>query len=118
MKRRRYDRYRSTACSLLSILPVCFGVLVSLHAQGNSEPKLSPHPITLANGRTFSLNLPADFDISVAAEGLKRIRFMTKAPDGRIFVTDMHDLSDNSLGSIYILENLDPKTGKFASVVP
>jgi glucose/arabinose dehydrogenase len=103
---------------LLSILAVCFGVRVSLHAQGNSELRLSPHPITLADGRAFSLNLPADFDISVAAEGLKRIRFMAKAPDGRIFVTDMHDLSDNSLGSICILDGFDPKTGKFKQVIP
>src|SRR5215471_10705327 len=118
MKRRRYDRYRSTVCSFLFILAVSFGVLASLHAQDNSELKLSPHPITLADGRIFSLNLPADFDISVAAEGLKRIRFMAKGPDGRIFVTDMHDLSDNSLGSIYILDDFDSRTGKFKQVIP
>jgi glucose/arabinose dehydrogenase len=100
----------------LSILVFFFAFLVSLNAQGGSEPKLLPHRITLQDGRTFSLNLPEGFDISVAAEGFKRIRFMTKAPDGRIFVTDMHDLSDNSLGSIYVLDNFDPQTGKFANV--
>jgi glucose/arabinose dehydrogenase len=102
----------------LFVLALFFGISATLHAQGASEPKLLPHSITLADGRTFSLNLPEGFDISVAAEGLKRVRFMTKAPDGRIFVTDMHDLSDNTLGSIYILDGFDPKTGKFANVVP
>lgn len=41
---------------------------------------------------------------------------MAKAPDGRIFATTMHDLSDNSEGAVYILQGLDEKTGKFAHI--
>jgi glucose/arabinose dehydrogenase len=81
-----------------------------------SAQTLTPHPIHLNDGKSFTLNLPAGFDISVAAQGLHRIRFMTKSPDGRIFATDMHDLSDNELGVIYIFAGFNPKTGHFASV--
>src|SRR6185295_3916915 len=54
------------------------------------ELKLVPHRISLANGKAFDLNLPEEFGISVAAQGLKRVRFMARSPDGRIFVTDMY----------------------------
>jgi hypothetical protein len=81
------------------------------HAQTPPKLKLSPHTITLANGKTFSLNIPEGFDISIAAEGLKRVRFMAKAPDGRLFVTDMYNRADNSRGMVYILDGFDPKTG-------
>jgi glucose/arabinose dehydrogenase len=82
------------------------------------NPHLVPHPVRLASGKTFSLNLPPGFDISIAAEGLHRVRFLTPSPDGRIFATDMHDLSDNRLGAVYILNGFNPKTGKFATVRP
>jgi glucose/arabinose dehydrogenase len=79
--------------------------------------KLIPHSITLKNGKTFSLNLPQDFEIRVAAQGLKRVRFMARSPDGRIFATDMYNLTDNSRGAVYILEDFDFKTGRFGKVV-
>jgi hypothetical protein len=53
--------------------------------------KLIPHRISLEGGRAFELNLPEGFAISVAAQGLKRVRFMAKSPDHRIFVTDMYN---------------------------
>jgi glucose/arabinose dehydrogenase len=83
-----------------------------------AQPKLVPNIIELKDGRTFSLNLPVDFEIIPAAEGLKRVRFFAKAPDGRIFVTDMFNLTDNEKGAIYILDSWDSKTGKFGAVVP
>jgi glucose/arabinose dehydrogenase len=79
---------------------------------------LTPHRISLANGKTFDLNLPADFEIKVAAEGLKRVRFMAKAPDGRIFVTDMYSLADNMRGAVYILDGFDQATKRFEKVIP
>ena len=82
---------------------------VSIYAQ----PKLVPQKITLKSGKSFSLNLPANYEIIPAAEGLKRVRFFAKSPDGRIFVTDMHDLTDNDIGKVYILEDWDAETGKF-----
>jgi glucose/arabinose dehydrogenase len=80
--------------------------------------KLVPNKISLKNGRTFDLNLPAGYEIIPAAEGLKRVRFFAKAPDGRIFVTDMHDLTDNNRGAVYILEEFDLESGKFTRVTP
>src|SRR6516165_5510992 len=73
-----------------------------IQAQTKSEIKLTPHPITLSNGKSFSLNLPETYEISVAAQGLRRVRFLAKAPDGRLFVTDMYSLADNKRGAIYI----------------
>ncbi len=81
---------------------------VSIYAQ----PKLVPHKITLKSGKSFSLNLPADYEIIPAAEGLKRVRFFAKSPDGRIFVTDTRDLTDNDIGEVYILEDWDAKAGR------
>ena len=80
--------------------------------------KLTPHKITLADGRAFSLNLPEGFDISVAAEGLKRVRFMARSPDNRVFVTDMYNLTDNRKGAVYILDDFNERKGKFGKVTP
>lgn len=104
-------------CSLFALF-FFLGVLAPAQVQKRAELKLLPHAITLQSGKTFSLNLPEGFDISVAAEGLKRVRFMTKSPDGRIFVTDMYDRSDNSKGTVYILDGFDASTGKIAHVIP
>src|SRR5262245_3433164 len=90
----------------------------SAQSQNRDANNLVPHIISLANGKTFSLNLPADFEIHAAAEGLKRPRFMAKSPDGRIFVTDMANLSDNSMGTVYILDHFHPQSHKFERVVP
>ena len=83
-----------------------------------AQPRLVPQRIQLKTGRTVTLNLPSGFEIIPAAEGLKRVRFFAKAPDGRIFVTDMYNLTDNKRGAIYILDGWDAETGKFAKVIP
>jgi glucose/arabinose dehydrogenase len=103
---------RSIISILLSLL--CAG---SLFAQQKGL-KLTPNKISLANGKTFNLNLPPEYEIMVAAEGLKRVRFMAKSPDGRIFVTDMFNLTDNSKGAVYILDRFDPRSGRFGKVTP
>ena len=82
------------------------------------QPKLTPHLIKLKNGKQFSLNLPANYEIIPAAEGLKRVRFFAKSPDGRMFVTDMYDLSDNQKGTVYILDEWNAETGKFGKITP
>jgi glucose/arabinose dehydrogenase len=74
--------------------------------------------VRLKGKSPFYLSLPADFTIVLVAEGLKRVRFMAKSPDGRIFVATMHDLSDNTEGAIYILDGFDEQRGKFAGVIP
>jgi glucose/arabinose dehydrogenase len=80
--------------------------------------KLVPHRIALANGKSYSLNLPPEFAISVAVQGLKRVRFMAKSPDNRIFVTDMYNLADNTKGVVYILDEFDEATKTFKKVTP
>src|SRR5215204_1870948 len=95
---------------ILTLL-ICMMPLTSL-----AQPRLEAQKITLKNGKSFNLNLASDFEIIPAAEGLKRARFFAKAPDGRVFVTDMYNLADNKRGTIYILDGFDPKTGKFAAV--
>ncbi|HKG96390.1 MAG TPA: hypothetical protein VKA97_01160, partial [Pyrinomonadaceae bacterium] len=81
-----------------------------------AAPKLTPHRISLANGKSFELNLPEGFEISIAAQGLKRVRFMALSPDKRIFVTDMFNLTDNRLGVVYILDQFDTTTHRFKKV--
>jgi glucose/arabinose dehydrogenase len=79
---------------------------------------LKAQRVSLADGRTFNLNLPEGFRLSVAAEGLKRVRFMSLSPDGRVFVTDMHDLTDNRKGVVYVLDQFDHAHKKFLKVTP
>nr|MBA3601576.1 glucose/sorbosone dehydrogenase [Acidobacteriota bacterium] len=93
-------------------------LLLVLFVPTLAQVKLVPHKITLKNGKAFNLNLPAEYEIIPAAEGLKRVRFFAKSPDGRIFVTDMYDLTDNAKGTVYILDGFDAETGKFGKVTP
>ncbi|MBC8029249.1 MAG: PQQ-dependent sugar dehydrogenase [Pyrinomonadaceae bacterium] len=83
-----------------------------------SSPQLIPHRISLANGKSFDLNVAEGFSIKVAAQGLKRVRFMAKSPDQRIFLTDMYNLADNKRGTVYILDGFDLATKSFAKVTP
>lgn len=83
-----------------------------------AQTRLASQRVTLKNGKTFSLNIPSGYEIIPAAEGLKRVRFFAKAPDGRLFVTDMYNLTDNKRGVIYILDGWDERSGKFAKVIP
>jgi glucose/arabinose dehydrogenase len=80
--------------------------------------KRVPNRIALANGKAFNLKLPEGFGISVAAQGLKRVRFMAKSPDDRIFVTDMYNLADNTKGVVYILDEFNPASQSFQKVTP
>lgn len=74
------------------------------------------HQLVYAPGKSITLSLPDELDIHVAASGLHRVRFFAQAPDGRIFATGMHDLSDNRQGSVYILEDWDERRHRFARV--
>lgn len=105
---------------LLLVLVVCSCVLFTF-----AQPKLTPHKIALKSGLSFNLNLPEEFEIIPAFEvgGVKRtklprIRFFAKAPDGRLFVTDMINRADNNLGKVYILDGWNPQTGKFSRIIP
>ncbi len=91
------------------------GVLIILVALA-VVTSAATHHIKLANGKSFDLRLPDGFNISVAAQGLKRVRFMARSPDDRIFVTDMYNLTDNKRGVVYILEDFDPATRQFTKL--
>jgi glucose/arabinose dehydrogenase len=80
--------------------------------------QMTPQRIALKDGRSFSLNVAAGFEIIPAVEGLKRVRFFAKAPDGQIFVTDMYNLTDNKRGTVYILDGWNAESGKFSKVIP
>ena len=91
-------------------------LLTFLLGSSATAQRLTSHRISLANGKSFDLNLPRGYEISVAAQGLKRVRFMALSPDKRIFVTDMFNLTDNRRGVVYILDQFDPKTHQFKKV--
>ncbi|HEX4006831.1 MAG TPA: hypothetical protein VHX60_11690 [Acidobacteriaceae bacterium] len=76
----------------------------------------TPHSLNYAPGKSITLSLPDSFDIDLAATGLRRVRFFAVSPDGRVFVTGMHDLSDNREGSVFILEGWDAQAHKFTRV--
>jgi hypothetical protein len=76
---------------ILIIVLTWLGLAPAVSARAQTKRrgvKRVPNRIPLANGKAFNLNLPEGFGISVAAQGLKRVRFMAKSPDERIFVTD------------------------------
>jgi glucose/arabinose dehydrogenase len=78
--------------------------------------KLVPNPIKLKKGLAFNLNVPEGYGISVAYEGLNRLRFLTESPDGRLFATDMFNRSDNKKGKVLIFEDWDGRTKTFKTV--
>lgn len=100
---------------MFKLLPRLFltGALATL-AQLPAQTPLKPHTLHLTSGKDITLSLPAAFAITIAAEGLHRARFMTRSPDNRIVITDMHSLADNIHGGIYILDGWDPATHTFA----
>ncbi len=77
---------------------------------------LVPQTVSLQNRTSFTLQVAKGFTITPAFEGLKRVRFMAESPDGRLFVTDMYDLSDNTKGKMYILDGFDSVTKKFTTI--
>lgn len=83
-----------------------------------AQVKLVPQKVSLKDGREFNLNLPANYEIIPAVEGLRRVRFFAVAPDGRIFVTDMFSMDDNKNGTVYILDGWNSRKGKFDKIVP
>jgi glucose/arabinose dehydrogenase len=72
--------------------------------------------VKLKKGLQFNLNVPKGYNVSVAYEGLNRLRFLSVSPDGRLFATDMFNRSDNKKGKVLIFEGWDELTKKFKSV--
>ncbi len=82
----------------------------------SQPPALTPHIVTYAPGAHLTLNLPANLEIGVAANGLHRVRFLTESPDGRIFATGMWNLADNTQGSVFVLQDWDARAGRFRRI--
>lgn len=72
--------------------------------------------LALTLAAAISLHAPAGYEIHVAAEGLRRVRFMAMSPDHRLFVTDMYNRTDNKRGKVYVLDGFDRASGRFAKV--
>lgn len=72
-----------------------------------------PTHVRLANGLAFDLRIPHGYELKVAAEGMERARFIALSPDGRLFITDMKDQTDNRQGKVYILDGWDERAARF-----
>ncbi len=83
-----------------------------------AQTRMSPQTVALKNGGSFQIRIRTGYEVVPAAEGLKRVRFFARSPDGRMFVTDMYNLTDNKRGAIYILDDFNPRSGKFGKVIP
>jgi glucose/arabinose dehydrogenase len=94
----------------------CATFLITLSAPTLLLSQVSAHTLSYAPGKAITLSLPSGLDINIAASGLQRVRFFAQSPDGRIFATGMHDRSDNTRGSVFILDGWNPQTHTFARV--
>jgi glucose/arabinose dehydrogenase len=100
-------------CSSTRIRCFALAALLFAYNYANAQFVLTPHHIVLNKGVALDLNVPQGYHIAVAAQDMHRLRFLAKSPDGRLFCTDMHDLSDNKKGAIYLFEDWDKATKTF-----
>jgi glucose/arabinose dehydrogenase len=84
---------------------------------GTNAVKQYPVLVQLATGDSFQLQIPAGYQLSIAAQGLKRLRFLSKSPDGRLFATNMYNRDDNHRGSILIFENWRDSDKTFDTII-
>jgi len=73
-------------------------------------------PVHLQKGVDLHLNIPKGYNITVAYEGLRRLRFLTRSPDGRLFATDMFNTSDNRRGKVYVFADWDSGEHRFRRI--
>lgn len=92
--------------------------VVKAGVAGYAPIRLTAHRVELDDGRRFDLQLPDDYTISVALQGLRRVRFFAVSPDQRVFATDMHDLGDNRRGVVYVLDGWNAMDGRFKRAIP
>ena len=65
------------------------------------------------SGIDFKLEIPEGYKISVAYQGLKRLRFLDQSPDGKLISTDMINKDDNKKGIILWFRNWNEETKSF-----
>jgi len=95
-------------------VPLPQGLAVDALPLDTTPLHLVPVTVRLADGRAVTLNIPEGYELKVAAEGMERFRFLAPSPDGRLFATDMHDLTDNRKGRIFIFDGWDEDSARFA----
>jgi glucose/arabinose dehydrogenase len=93
---------------------VLFSLLCFQVAQ--AQVKLVQERVSLKKGVVLDLRVPVGYHISVAAEGMQRLRFLAKSPDGRLFATEMYNLDDNKKGKIYLFEGWDNGSKRFKNI--
>ena len=76
--------------------------------------RLQPTSVSFSNGKKIVLNIPEHYTITVAAQGFRHPRFMEMSPDGRLFFGEMTSASDAYTGKMYVLDDFNEQTGKFA----
>jgi glucose/arabinose dehydrogenase len=92
-------------------------VLLLFDCRGvNAQVTLGQQAVLLKKGIVLNLKIPKGYHISVAADGMRRLRFLAKSPDGRLFGTDMHSLADNKRGKIYVFEEWDDTAKQFKKI--
>ena len=91
-------------------------LLLFLCCNLQAQVVLEQQHIVLKKGIALDLKIPRGYHISVSAEGMHRLRFLAKSPDGQLFGTDMYNLGDNNKGRIYLFEDWNDTTKKFQKI--
>lgn len=85
----------------------------------SSAQEISLPPITHAtrtvpvDDREASFRIADSLELSVAADGLGKARFMAMSPDDRLFVPDLVDYQLSPGGRLYVLSDFDETEGRF-----
>jgi glucose/arabinose dehydrogenase len=101
---------------MIRILIIALFIIFYSPSQAQSI-QLTEHTIQLKKHLSFRLKIPQGYRISVAAEGLARPRFFALSPDGRLFVTDMYNRTDNKKGRVLILDKWNDKEKRFENII-
>ena len=99
-------------------LPLLSALLLLLCLPARAQLALHKVPVRLPGKAEFMLQIPQGHELSIATQGLERPRFFAKSPDGRLFITDMHNRDDNTKGRVLILDKWSEPEHRFLSVVP
>src|SRR5678815_1045172 len=92
-------------------------LIIFYYHSGAQRLKLAEQTIHLKKDLSFRLKIPEGYHISVAAEGLARPRFFSLSPDGRLFITDMYNRTDNKKGRVLILDTWNEKEKHFENII-
>jgi glucose/arabinose dehydrogenase len=101
---------------ILKIFTTVIAFILANSASAQKQLTLVEYNIQIKKNLSFTIKIPEGYGISVAARGLERPRFFAQAPDGRIFITDMHDRGDNEKGRVLVLEDWNDTARQFQKI--